>query len=189
VTANRNCFALAGSLLAIGLSLALVATFEQALAAKGGIGGGNSGNNGGAKGGTGDNDRHESADTGKSDAQGDSAAVLGRLNASHASAEALANAAPGSVVGEIAAYKTAIEAYLTGQSSLQSLLATDPSCTKAACAAAEAAQKQDLLSAEAALSAAANKPVTTQVVGAVDSNLGLTVDPATESEIATAIAK
>jgi hypothetical protein len=62
-------------------------------------------------------------------------AALGSLNASHASAEALAHAAPGSVVGEIAAYKTAIEAYLAGQSSLQSLLAPDPGCTSAACAA------------------------------------------------------
>jgi hypothetical protein len=44
-----------------------------------------------------------------------------------------------------------------------------------------------LLSAEFALSAAANIAVTPQVIAAVDRNLGLTVDPATESEIATAI--
>jgi hypothetical protein len=96
----------------------------------------------------------------RSAAQAQGASALGSLNASHASSEALAHAAPGSTVGKIAAYKTAMEAYLAGQPTLQSLLTTDPSCTSAACTAAQAVENQDLLSAESALSAAANKPVT-----------------------------
>jgi hypothetical protein len=50
------------------------------------------------------------------------------------------------------------EAYLAGNVALQSLLTTDAACTSAASTTAAAAQKQDLLSAESALSAAANKP-------------------------------
>jgi hypothetical protein len=180
-------FALGASLLAIGLSLAVVDvqfSFTQALAAKGGNAGKSSHGNGVAGRG------NESGDgDGDGNGRGDIASALGSLNASHASPEALAHAAPGSVVGEIAAYKTAVEAYLMDQANLQSLLTKDPGCASAACKSTVAAETQDLQSAESALSAAANKPVTARVVAAVDSNLGLTVAPATESEIASAITK
>jgi len=121
---------------------------------------------------------------------GATASALGRLNASHASATALANAAPNSAVGKIAAYEKALTSYQsnsTDQSDLTALkllLAPDGTCPAGPCQTALATVKLDLASVEAALAAAANKPITAVVVTAVDTNLGLTVDPAVEAAIA-----
>jgi hypothetical protein len=124
-------FALGASLLALGLSLAAVDVqfaFQEALAAKGGHGGGKSGRGKGDE--VGDDNQPETAVI-ESDTQGDMASTLGSLNASRASQEDLAHAAPGSVVGEIAVYKTAMGDYLKDQIYLQSLLAAEASCTRA----------------------------------------------------------
>jgi hypothetical protein len=63
-------------------------------------------------------------------------------------------------------------------------LKTDPQCTGASCQSAQAQVTTDLAPADSDLKAAANKPITTAVVTAVDTNLGLSVDPAIEAAIA-----
>jgi len=92
-------------------------------------------------------------------AHGRAANELGNLNAAHASATARGNAAPGSMVGQIAAYETAMKSALAIE---------DPAQRAAAITAA----RQDL-----ALSA--NKQLTTTAVTRVDSMLGLPASPAT----------
>lgn len=79
------------------------------------------------------------------------------MNAAHASPTARANAASNSRVGQIAAYERAM---------LNALSIQDPTARRAAVA-----------SARQRLSAAANKPVTPDVVARVDSLLGLPPTP------------
>jgi hypothetical protein len=115
--------------------------------------------------------------------------ALGALNASHASARALAHASPNSEVGKIAAYKQALMTVLTNDqaalAAYEADLKTDPQCTGAPCQSAQAQVTTDLATVDSDLKAAANKPITTAVVTAVDTNLGLSVDPAIEAAIAT----
>jgi len=126
---------------------------------------GNSGNSGnaGQKGNSGvgaSTSRGNSSNAGATaSAHGRAANELGNLNAAHASATARGNAAPGSMVGQIAAYETAMKSALAIE---------DPAQRAAAITAA----RQDL-----ALSA--NKQLTTTAATRVDSLLGLPASPAT----------
>lgn len=95
---------------------------------------------------------------GRGGGRGAIASQLGALNAAHASPVARANAAPGSRVGMIAAYERAmIEA-----------LALPPGPARDAAI---------LAARETELAAAANRPVTAEVVAAVDALLGLPPTP------------
>jgi hypothetical protein len=87
------------------------------------------------------------------------ASALGALNAAHASPTARANAAPESQVGLIAAYEQAMLAALA----LPAETPEQVAARDAAIAAARAGQ----------LDAAANKPLSPEVVARVDSLLGL----------------
>jgi hypothetical protein len=98
--------------------------------------------------------------------KGSTAPSLGSLNASHASNQALAHAAPNSRVGHLAAYAAAVKAFK----------AAPPNSLAAKHALSQAAQ---------ALALASNKAVTPATVQAVNKNLGLKVSATT----ATAIAK
>ncbi|MBM3548838.1 MAG: hypothetical protein FJX54_17995 [Alphaproteobacteria bacterium] len=93
------------------------------------------------------------------------AASLGNLNAAHASATARANASPNSMVGQIAAYETAMKSALAIQ---------DPAQRAAAITAA----RQDL-----ALSA--NKSLTPAAITRVDSLLGLPASPSNLGTVTT----
>ena len=151
----------------------------------GGGGGGNSGGNGNAGGNSGNagnsanagqkdspgkSDRGVAASQGNSfsrgnanvggtaSAHGKAANELGNLNAAHASANARSNAAPGSMVGQIATYEAQMKSALAIQ---------DPAQRAAAITAA----RQDL-----ALSA--NKQLTPAAITRVDSLLGLPASPA-----------
>jgi len=88
--------------------------------------------------------------------KGTTASSLGSLNASHASTNALAHAAPTSRVGRLATYASAIHAL--NAAPVNSLAA-----------------KQAIAEAAAALAKASNKAVTPAAVQAVNANLGLKV--------------
>jgi hypothetical protein len=157
------------ALLSIDSDFRHQSVFSAALA---GNGNGHSGGNGGGNGkGGGEGNGNGNGAGGKAASNpGATASALGRLNASHASATALANASPNSAVGKIAANEQTLAAY-------EADLKTDPSCLNPTC-------QQDLGTVDSDLKAAANKPITTAVVTALDANLGLTVDPAVEAAIA-----
>jgi hypothetical protein len=118
--------------------------------------------------------------------------LLGSLNASHASKNGLDHAAPGSVVGELATYSDAMAKYATDLAALNCLIAggvecggvPDPTCALQACIDAQTAVNQDIADASAALASAANKPITQEVVDAVNANLGIVVAEATEQQVA-----
>jgi hypothetical protein len=80
--------------------------------------------------------------------------LLGNLNAAHASPQARANAAPNSMVGQIAAYETAMQQALALSNATQ----RDAAIT--------AARQQ--------LALAANKPLTADAIAQVDAMLGIT---------------
>ncbi|MBR0673655.1 hypothetical protein GXW76_20955 [Roseomonas soli] len=86
------------------------------------------------------------------------ASALGALNAAHASPTARANAAPNSRVGQIASYERAM---------VQALSIQDPIARDVAIARARSNE----------LAAAANRPVSRDVVTRVDSLLGLPPTP------------
>jgi len=91
---------------------------------------------------------------------GKAAHLEGRLNAAHASPTALAHASRNSAVGQIAAYKEAMEAYLAGN-------------------------EKSLEAAANALAGVANKGITAQTVTDMNAVLGLT---AVTDKVATQIA-
>jgi hypothetical protein len=128
----------------------------------GGRGGGNDFGQGVAAAARGDAPgRGEGRGSGEGGGRGDRgalAAQLGALNAAHASPVARANAAPGSRVGLIAAYERA----------MLDALALPPGPERNA--AIEAARNAEL-------AAAANRPLTPEVVAAVDALLGLPPAP------------
>src|SRR5262249_59359811 len=175
-------------LLAIDIDSRHQLAFGAALA---GNGNGHSGGNGGGNGnglsngnGSGNGNGGAAVDHGpKSDSDiiivnpSATASALGALNASHASATALAHASPNSEVGKIAAYKQALTTVLSNNqvdlTAYETALQSDPDCTQSACLAARAQVTADLATVDADLKAAANKPITTAVVTAVDTNLGL----------------
>jgi hypothetical protein len=152
--------------------------------AKGGNGnGGGNGNaggngNGGSNGNAGGNGASSAGgvgsggDTGSTQSShGALASSLGALNAAHASLTGLANAAPNSRVGRIAAYAGVVAAENT---------LADPNATAEDLAAAQSlldglsSTGQTTADAEqATLDAAANKTLTDQVMDAVNSMLGL----------------
>jgi hypothetical protein len=99
---------------------------------------------------------------------GQLASALGALNAAHASPAALAHAAPGSKVGQIATYDRAMLTALAM-----------PDITPAQIAARNAA----IAAARGQLAAASNKSLTPPVVARVDDLLGL---PATDPTIGVA---
>lgn len=103
--------------------------------------------------------------------EGSSASSLGALNAAHASPTALGHAAANSRVGRIATYDKVVRAENTLE---------NPNATLAQKQAAQAylnSQGLDQMSAQqaerTALARAANKPVTQQVMDAVNDLLGL----------------
>ncbi len=100
-----------------------------------------------------------------------SPSLLGSLNAAHASARARANAAPNSMVGRISAYSGAYATAL-------SLDPNDPNFPADYAAAIEAAAQ--------ALSQKANKPISAEVVGAVNELVGLPRDGQAEADVANA---
>jgi hypothetical protein len=163
------------------------------IAAAGGNGNGyGAGGSGGNGAGNGNSDKTSVA---SNDAQSKNA-DLGSLNASNASAQGLAHAAPNSTVGQIATYLAAMTDYSTDYTTYQCYVAptdgmncgsivADPDCTTDACLAARAEVEQDLADAAAALAGAANKPITQQVVDAVNANLGITVDDSVEQQVAS----
>jgi hypothetical protein len=130
----------------------------------GGGGGGGIGRSGGAGDHAANAAGHAGDHVGRGAASGmQMASALGALNAVHASSTALAHAAPGSKVGQIAAYDNAMLAALAM-----------PGDTPAQVAARNAA----IAAARAQLAAATNKTLTPDVVAAVDNRLGLpTTDP------------
>lgn len=85
--------------------------------------------------------------------KGKAASSLGNLNAAHASTQGMTHAAPNSMPGQLNAYAMAMRA---------ALAIKDP-----------VAQQQAIAKARAQLSQVANKPVSTQDVGRVDSMLGI----------------
>jgi hypothetical protein len=144
----------------------------------GGAGGGSGGSGAGGAGAAGGNHggseaSHSGADPDQGHAEGQVdhqgkgsvASGLGSLNASHASSQALAHAAPNSRVGHIAAYASAIK----------SLEAAPPHSRAAARAISRAAQS---------IALASNKTVMPATVQAVDARLGLTVSKAEAIAIA-----
>lgn len=148
----------------------LIPGFANAFAA-GGNGGGNgggSGNGGGNAGGNangGGNAGNSGHNTGPGQAgRGAISNATGALNAAHASPQALANAAPGSRVGQVAAYDRAMLAAL-------GMPGTTP---------AELASRMLAISAaRAQLATASGKSLTPAVVARVDRLLGLpSTDPA-----------
>jgi hypothetical protein len=138
-------FALAAQPLSISASFS--PQVGTAVANQGGGKGGGGGSGGGHSGGSAGNGA-SSASNGHSD-NGNSASAMGRLNAAHASAAALAHAAPNSAVGRVAAYKSALTANAT-------------------------LSAQDVAAAAAALVALSNKPITLRTVHTLDTRLGLT---------------
>jgi hypothetical protein len=95
--------------------------------------------------------------------QGAIASAAAALNAAHASPQALANAAPGSRVGQISAYDRAMIAALA-------MPGTSP--------AQIAARTASIAAARAQLATASTKSLTPAVVARVDSLLGLpSTDP------------
>jgi hypothetical protein len=87
---------------------------------------------------------------------------MGRLNASHASATALANASPNSTVGRIREYMDAM--------TLASTLVDDP--TTEVSFKGQMVNYNDLIElAAGALTSAANKPIDASVVDQVNANL------------------
>jgi hypothetical protein len=86
------------------------------------------------------------------------ASELGKLNAMHASPTALAHASSHSVVGEIAAYKSAMETALAETDTTQ--------------------QATDITAAREQLASASNKQLTVDAVTKIDGTLGITgADP------------
>ena len=111
-------------------------------------------------------------------------AFMGSLNASVANEHGLEHAAGNSVVGELRQYRDSLQkastdyamlqCYLTGDGSGScSGISPDPSCASQACMDAQTAYNQDLLNAQSAIGSAANKPITPEVVDAVNKNLGV----------------
>jgi hypothetical protein len=97
------------------------------------------------------------------------------LNAAHASATALAHAAPNSEVGKVAAYKSAV-ADLNATNA--ALAASNTPATQSAQAVAQAKATQ-------ALATAANKAITTSTVTSLNSTLGISLSaPTTASSLA-----
>lgn len=91
-------------------------------------------------------------------ADANAAAELGKLNAAHASATAMQHASSKSIVGEIAAYKAAMQA---------ALAQTDTT-----------AQANAITAARQQLAAASNKKLTVSAVTKIDGMLGITgADP------------
>lgn len=88
------------------------------------------------------------------------ASQMGSLNASHASVEAFAHASPNSVVGELAAYATALNNYATTQNEAY------------------------LAQAAHALALASNNPLSASVVSQVNTNLSTSVlSPSVVSQV------
>lgn len=123
---------------------------------------------------------------GNGHAQGSPASSLGALNGAHASDQGLAHASANSRVGRIAAYKRAVLAYEAAAQALAALKAQKPPATTAEIAAAQAKVDAALKAVSTALARAANKPVTTAVVNALDSLLKLDVPQQVAIEIAAA---
>jgi hypothetical protein len=92
-------------------------------------------------------------DSQKAEAHNQAAALLGNLNAAHASPTARANASPNSMVGQIAAYEAQMIQAMTLQDATRRT------------AAITAAREQ--------LALAANKPLTEDVIARVDGLLGI----------------
>ncbi|MBL8705152.1 MAG: hypothetical protein JNM30_09925 [Rhodospirillales bacterium] len=86
-------------------------------------------------------------------AKGKAASSLGNLNAAHASPTGLANAAPNSVPGQLNAYSEAMKSALSIE---------DP-----------ASRDKAIAAARSQLSQTANKSLSTQDIGLVDSMLGI----------------
>ncbi len=166
----------AGASLIVGPLVSAVVdlpTVEHAYAkgGKGGKGGGHGGGGGASAGkgsgqglghakarGLGHGKGHATRAASKVD--GISASALGRLNAAHASQRARDRAAPNSTVGLIADYQKAVAG----------------------------GAEPDIAAAAEALAAAANKPIDSGVVGAVNGRLGIGTDAATNDAIADAAA-
>ena len=118
-----------------------------------------------------------------SDAHADSgvaagANLLGSLNAAHASSTALAHASPKSMVGAIAAYKTAVSKAEAQLQIDQAQLAADlkagaPQATINADNQAIANDNLAILAAQNTLALRANKPLTPAVVAQLNTLLGL----------------
>ena len=136
-----------------------------------------------------------------SNSHGASASSLGSLNAAHASPTALANASPNSTVGKLAIYRDSTLAARTAQEAYDALVAaydTDSNgilddadydtdeivglsaeelaakeLDQLALDAAAAAITTNQATADTALADAANKPITDDVIDAVNELLGL----------------
>jgi hypothetical protein len=148
--------------------------------AKGGNGGGNGNGNGNggsghARSGKGSAAAESDTDTDpaifEAPADGSLSSSLGGLNAAHASPKGLTHAAPNSRVGRIETYKEVVQAENT---------LADPNATPAQTQAAQAYLDSQGLgqmtphdAEQTALGRAANKPVTDQIMDAVNDLLGL----------------
>lgn len=93
----------------------------------------------------------------------DAADILGNLNAAHASSTALAHASSNSIVGEIAAYKTAMDTAYQDYNSGTIDYTT---------------YQGDVSTAQTNLSTASNKQLTSDAIAKIDNLLGVTVAPA-----------
>lgn len=104
------------------------------------------------------NGQNQEASSSANAADAQAANILGNLNAAHASSTAFAHASSKSIVGEIAAYKTAMEAALSETDTTQ--------------------QAADITAAREQLATESNKQLTPDAVSKVDSLLGITgADP------------
>lgn len=157
-------------------------TFHAAFA-KGGNGGGNSGGNGngnsnGNSNGNANGHSNTKGNSGNSSSnglgndKGSLASALGRLNAAHASENALAHASVNSVVGALAQYKAAVLASNTLIEEANGLDPDDPANTPRLDEIT--AELNELSQVEAdALTSAANKEITEEVQDATDELLGI----------------
>ena len=183
---------------AMPLALALVAlpaAFDGAATAWAGNANGHANGHSNASG-NGNGNASSHADIGTevaSNSHGATASSLGSLNAAHASPTALANASPNSTVGKLAIYRDSTLAARTAQDAYDALAANiaatnydadgivglsvleqaamDADQQLLADAAAAIATNQ--AAADTALADAANKPITDDVIDAVNELLGL----------------
>lgn len=126
--ATAGLLALAAAAVPLGVDLEPRAAFADKGGGKGNAGGGQGRGNGNSNGN--DGAASNGADDDGQSTESASTSDLGRLNAAHASETAMANAAPNSAVGEVAAYRDAVLAGETEDAAVAVDAATNKTVTE-----------------------------------------------------------